>query len=274
MRTSLCSNQNIYIEGKFLPNLYIRLTTACNAKCPFCNKNTKNTNINLKALENLLIEIKNNNVPLSRVSITGGEPLLFPSLFEETVSLIFSILPSINLTVNTNGYNLDKIKIDEKISGIHISRHHFDDSINNCIFGFDTIKKEEILSLSKNYKKQIRLNCLLIKSYIDSKETITEYLETFNGLYKIGFVSLMPINEYSVLHFVDFKDITFDERFLAISSQSNISRSQIKNCECSNFLFLQKDGKTTQIYMRKTCNLKPEEIAAFVFEGDSLKGSF
>jgi len=274
LRTSLCSDNNEYVSGKFYPNLYIRLTTACNASCPFCNKDKHIINIDLKALEALLIEMKTKDVPFSRISITGGEPLLIPSLFEETTSLIFSIFPDADLTVNTNGYNLTKIKIDKRISGIHISRHHFDNFINNCLFGFDTIKKEDIISLSKNYKKQIRLNCLLIKSYIDSKNSIYQYLETFNDLYKIGFVSLMPINEYSVSHFVDFKDIAFDERVLITSSKANISKLKIKNCECSNFLFVQKNGKITQGYMRQVCNLRQKETAALVFEGNSLKGSF
>ena len=84
-----------------------------------------------------------------------------------------------------NILNLDKI---DKIEGIHISRHHYNDIKNNKIFGIDVASCDDIKKVMEmsNNKRLIRLNCLLLKGNIDNIEEVNygkNICECINGVY-------------------------------------------------------------------------------------------
>lgn len=272
VRNYLCStNPDKIIEGDYYFNLYIKITDYCNAKCPFCinqSSKPKKEEIDLNKLEIVLRELDSKKL-LNRISITGGEPFLYIDRLNKIINKIFEVVPKACVTINTNGINFDKIKQIDKLSqleGIHISRHHYDDKINNDIFKVKTATNKEIKELYDSMANDhlIRLNCLLIDGYIDSKDKVKEFLEYARkiGVFRVGFVSLMPGNDYCKDHFINYNDIfkDLDEQFFKTFHyyDSNI-------CECSNGLYIASNGKVVEYYARMTKELDCDYMRQLVY---------
>lgn len=172
-----------------LRTLYVELTNLCNAKCSFCSSPYRsNTNLDISFLKNVLKELDG---IIDKVTLTGGEPLLYPHLEE-----LFSLLDDSNIlfyALTTNGYFLEK-KLDvineSKIRYVNISRHHYDDKVNNSLFGV-RIPKYVLPN------KEIRLQAV-ITEYFHTEDDIIRYIsyahengigtvlfrkEYFSGLY-------------------------------------------------------------------------------------------
>lgn len=272
VKNYLCvSEKNKIIKGDYKFNLYIKITDYCNAKCQFCSNQSsilQHEEINLDKLEMVLKELSEKNI-LERISITGGEPLLYIERLNIVLNKIFDVLPNARVTINTNGIqfkNLKKLDALEKIDGIHISRHHYNDEINDKIFGVHTATLDEITDLANHVsnKHLIRLNCLLMKGFIDSKKEVQNYLEAFSNanVFRIGFVGLMPVNQYSIEKYVDINDIFQDlnNRFFDVGPlyDANI-------CECRNGLYLSNNGKLIEYYARMTKEMNCDYMRQLVY---------
>lgn len=96
------------------PNGWLEITTFCQLSCPGCyrglDKNPKNRiNFSINQLKKEVdFMIKNRNV--QTISISGGEPLLYPNL-NELVKYIF--LHGLKIKIYTNGILLDKSRLIE-----------------------------------------------------------------------------------------------------------------------------------------------------------------
>lgn len=272
VKNYLCSNNPTKIlQGDYKFNLYIKITDYCNAKCPFCSNQSSipcKENIDLDKLELVLKELHGKNL-LSRISITGGEPLLYIDRLNKILNKIFEVIPDAFVTLNTNGINFDKIRqLDSlsKLEGIHISRHHYDDKRNSELFGVKTATMQDIKGLYDyvSNKRLIRLNCLLIKGNIDNQEEVKKYLEQASqiGVFRVGFVSLMPSNQYCLDNFVNFNDIfqTLDSEFFSTHHFYDTSI-----CECCNGIYVAKNGKLVEYYARMTKELSCDYMRQLVY---------
>jgi len=94
-----------------LPTIFVR-TTGCNLRCEWCD--TKYAWEGGEQIEIENIKEKLDEIECQRVCITGGEPLLQ----EDTLELIDSLLPSYEISIETNGSLdiSDLVKKDLKIS--------------------------------------------------------------------------------------------------------------------------------------------------------------
>ena len=176
--------------------------------------------------------------------------------------------------MNTDGFRLKQLfedPISKMFTNIHISRHHYDDVRNSEIFDTETPTAEELKwaqSTTEN-KSQIQLSCNLIKNYIDNKEEMYKYMEWVNSLEinNIGFVSLMPVNKYSMDNYIGFnmKDL-INERF-------NVTRewSYKDSCECTNYIYIPEDLRNTiRVYHKNT--YRPFDInETIIFDGENVK---
>lgn len=281
VKNYLCSSDpNHLIAGDFHFNLYIKITDYCNAQCQFCSNQgsiPKPEHLDLNRLELVLRELKSKNL-LSRISITGGEPLLYAERLNQILNKVFEVIPDACVTINTNGINFSKIhELDSlsKLEGIHISRHHYDDGINDARFGVKTATLEEISSLynSVNNRQLIRLNCLLIRGFIDNLREVKKYLEEASkiGVFRVGFVSLMPTNSYCKEHYIDFNSI-FRDFPIDFLSTGHFYDSDI--CECCNGIYLGKNGNLVEYYARMTKKLQCDYMRQLVYtpQNDLLVG--
>lgn len=228
---------------------YINVTNLCNAKCKFCSNSCNKDlgKLDLDFLKNILDKVSEK---VSRFSISGGETLINIKELEKLLKLLNNY--NKRITLNTNGTFLKQnIKILNKynIESIQLSRHHYDDVKNNEVFEIETLNFDEINSL--NVKADLRINCLLIKNYIDSKKEVINFLEKISetDISQVGFISMMQVNDYTKEKFVDYRDIIkeFDDEFYLTKKMADGKR-----CTCANYLYVAENGKTIFVYFRYT----------------------
>jgi len=255
-------------------NLYIKVTDICNAKCSVCSNhgNEKCSQLDYDKLK-YAIEYLDSKDLINRIGITGGEPFLDMERLNKVLNTVFETKKDAFVTINTNGFRIkDCLDLDsiDKVDGIHISRHHFNDKINNQFFGVKVASLEDIYDVitKSNNPKLIRLNCLLMKSYIHNIRQVQRYLDMASevGALKCGFVSLMPINEESKKEFVNYNDV-FDKlprRFQKINETNDFDI-----CECINGVYLADNGRVIPYYARMTKELNCPYARQFVYTSDN-----
>ena len=276
-----CNNPNNMIKTRPSLRLFIKLTDDCNANCLFCANNSSKDygNIDLKKLEYVIRYLKNNNI-LHGISITGGEPMLYPDKLNELVNLIYKIDPTMELQISTNGINLEKfMEFDNinKLESIHISRHHYLDNINYEIFQNRNVSNNnKILELQEflDDKKIININTIVMKNYINSLKEIKKMLNHVGelGVYKNGFVSLMKCNKYSNDNFINFNTIfeSLDDNFF-----KGHHFYSSKYCECIDGIYLTNKNKLVEYYARMVKNNEIPYVYQLVYTSDNkLKSGF
>lgn len=190
------------IDGKeydiYTPcNLNLYIGPRCNCNCNFCFADRMNAGSDisdeeyLRALDEVLEKIK--KVPIE-VTITGGEPTLYPERLIEVMKLITEHgIPQ--RTFSTNGIGLET-RIEEKplmyymkengfIHNINLSRMSIDEARNEKIFRGKCITNEKIQRIAAFADlngMDMRLSCNLIEHEIDSWEEIHKYMEHYKGI--------------------------------------------------------------------------------------------
>lgn len=230
---------------------YINITNLCNAKCEFCcngqNKDFRKLDMNF--LKEAL-DIVHDKV--SRISISGGETMINAIDLENLLKLIDGYGRCI--TINTNGSflarNVDMLNQFYNIESIQLSRHHYDDEKNNEIFKIKTLSFDDMKKLNLN--ADLRINCLLIKGYIDSLDEVKNYLEKLcaeTKIYQVGFISMMPVNNFTDEYFVDYRDIikSIGDEFEEVEIMADGDR-----CSCANYFYHSKAGREIFVYFRYT----------------------
>ena len=160
------------------PNFSIVVPGRCNGKCSFCF--WKQSKVCENYIDNLVETLNTMPSQFYQLSLTGGEPTLSP-YFDK-------ILENIDrnkwkhTVLTTNGSNILKYipKLKGKIDHVNISRHHYDDEINESIFGTDTIPdSRELRTIVKELNKigiDVTYSAVLTED-LDSREGTLKYIE-------------------------------------------------------------------------------------------------
>lgn len=178
---------------------YMRLsiTDSCNLRCSYCMPNGLNKQVTNLSLDDIkLICSKLSQFGISKVKITGGEPLIHPQI-DEIVKLLKNIDSITEVTITTNGVNLDQ-HIDKferyGLDGITISidtlnKQTYNGLVNRNAFD-QVIRNIELASKSK--LKNVKLNCVPLKHLGD--DNIIELINFANKCdLNIRFIEIMPI---------------------------------------------------------------------------------
>lgn len=171
------------------PNLSIVMPGGCNGNCQFCFwKQTEPCGNYLEKVNNILKSLPSQ---FKQLSITGGEPTLSPYL-EKVLNLI-DREKYIHTVLTSNGSKLlESIPILKgKIDHINISRHHYDDEINNSIFNSNMLTTEELKKVSDelfNAGIDVTFSAVLNEN-LSTKEDIENYLKFSEscGVYQVFF---------------------------------------------------------------------------------------
>ncbi|KKP30809.1 MAG: hypothetical protein UR21_C0024G0002 [Candidatus Woesebacteria bacterium GW2011_GWC2_31_9] len=170
-------NKNNFCGGNFFDWIEVMLIDKCNGTCSWCIENEgykpKKVATWQKLLEKLIQSNKKNIIFL------GGEPTLYKDLRLLITNLY---LVNKNTYITTNGSLLCAEYIENNLpglTGINISIHHYHLGMNKQITG---IKLEEYLfrsaiSKAKELNIKVRLNCNVIKKYIDNENEVNKYIE-------------------------------------------------------------------------------------------------
>lgn len=256
-------------------NVYTCLTHICNTNCSFCNYHYGDSvKFDFEKWKYCIDEIVD-RLGIFKASFTGGEPTLQFDIFVKCLEYLKSKDENIFTIINTNGSNLDRLIGLDCLDNIALSRHSIDDIENQKLFGSTVVPNLEVI---KDFpeKEKLHLSCNIVKGYVDSDEKIKEYLEKCSeiGVRDVGFVSLMPINEYAKEHSIDFSDIKFEfnNRFIVNQYFDRIKNNKCV-CKCRNYMYLGKNGQVVTAYSRyyvdNTCS-----DGALVFMDNNLREGF
>lgn len=217
------NNQNpVLLLGHRIVNIYrninvqVVLSKKCNFACPFCIENDRNADSNdflehsgfPEMVFDTVISQYDDRGITPHVSITGGEPTLFPEKLKKIYELAVNKwhLPFVN--INTNGANHEVLKDMENV-WINLSRHHYCETKANEIFG----KKSDYTIIPNT-----TMQCVMMKGYIDSIVEIKKYMDFFIAMRADGFsfrgMSTLDAGKeytkeinFSAAHAVDFFSI-------------------------------------------------------------------
>lgn len=159
------------------PNLSIVMPGGCNGKCDFCFwQKTKPCNGYLEKLTDVFTSLPSQ---FSQLSITGGEPTLSPYL-ENVLNLIDRKIFK-HTVLTSNGHNLLKFvsKLEGKIDHVNISRHHYNDEINDSIFKSKMLTTEELKNVSDELNKigiDVTFSAVLSEK-LESESEINKYIQ-------------------------------------------------------------------------------------------------
>jgi organic radical activating enzyme len=194
--------------GAYNDWLEVHLTNECNGNCVWCIDKEAFHPLETATTSTLVKKILETGK--QNIILLGGEPTLYKDIMN-LVKVLSIIDKSVYIT--TNGSKLiNVIDYADSLTGLNISIHHYDLSLNKEITGIN-LDGEKLLCDLKNIiikGVKVRLNCNLIENYIDNKEKIYKYIEFAKslGCVAIRFAELRDCQEL----FVDLNKI-FNNQF-------------------------------------------------------------
>lgn len=253
-------------------NIFVRVTNKCNANCKFCSDKScskVSREFNVEKLLDIITEIERNEITVNKLNITGGEPSLAPHI--KILSLLDSIPDYIHSHLNTNGISdesRDLMKLD-RWNSISMSVHHYSIPKIMEIYG---IKKLPInyLNFNEINLSKVNFSCNLIKGYIDSYKEILQFCESAKKMKikRVGFVGLMPVNQYSKESNIRFHHLPIPKEDLDNDWIWEGSLCRTKICNCRNYRY-----KGMEVYFRETLDPSYNE-SALVYDGQNLYQGF
>ena len=195
---TLFGEKILVYNDKWMHHLHIKITDICNAKCAFCveqncRKDERPERMLLN-IDRMLNEMKVQGL-LYSVSITGGEPTVFPYFITLCEFLKKYDIPF--LTMNTNGHFLDRYLpiIDETFDFVNISRHSCSDEVNNEIFKTKVKSITELRAIKEKMRHcKMRIQCV-IGNELNTIDDILKFMKIYSFADDFSFRRLMELNE-------------------------------------------------------------------------------
>lgn len=210
-------------------NAYIDISAACDARCPFCIAETKGRRDSSGFFPGLSFALDYTRSHGGTAQIVGGEPTIskrLPKVLSEVARRKFH-----RSVLVTNGSGLNdsvcEMIADASITYVNVSRHHYDDALNQQIMRFRKPFSIGDGRLSP-IKDRARLNCNLISGFIDSYEEcmrMVEYAEAL-GVREVSFSQTFDTRMYD--HNIT-PDATWVERHISVDLIELISILDARN---------------------------------------------
>lgn len=258
-------------------SLYLVVTRRCNTCCKFCAFRSGNYELDMEVFKERFQELlKVASVPT--IHFTGGEPTLELDKIKEVCEFVKEKTNGLVTTsINTNGTNLKELANFDALDNIALSRHHYDDAINQSIFGNTLVPTTKELLQFEDMRK-VHLSCNLIKGAVDNEKELHNFLE-FSSYIKcndVGIVSLMEVNDFCKEHYLDFStlDLSKIENLSKVRCFCNKDEeSGETTCRCENYLYLASNMNLVSMYHRYA--IKSGSISDYlVFEGNHIRQGF
>ena len=178
-------------------NLRISLTQKCDKHCPYCHREGERTPSDLMTVEEILRLIRIAiSLGISRVKLTGGEPLLRKEIVE-IVKGITGLEGLTDLSMTTNGTHLKGLAKSLKAAGlsrVNVSLPTLNSEVYKEVMGGkleDAL--EGITAAVKAGLSPVKINMLLLKEVNDTDvEAMIEYAAKTGTILQM--IELEPIN--------------------------------------------------------------------------------
>jgi cyclic pyranopterin phosphate synthase len=183
--------------GRPVLNLRISVTQKCDKHCPYCHREGESNPSTVMSVEEIIRIVKIAvNLGISRVKLTGGEPLLRKEILE-IVSSIAALEGLTDLSMTTNGTNLKDLAKDLKTAGltrVNVSLPTLDPEIYHDLMGGDLKDAlEGVRAAVEAGFHPIKLNMLVLKNVNDTEiEKMIRYAEQLGTILQL--IELEPIN--------------------------------------------------------------------------------
>ncbi len=265
------------VSGAPIPpsvNLFVKLTNGCNARCKFCSnaQATATNKFDTDKLFRVIEELLESDIALNRLNITGGEPSIVPDRVNYILERINSpMYADVHIHLNTNGLlpASQTLMRHPRWDSISVSLHHYDATRLSELYGVDI--PSEALNFEGVDMMKVNASCNLIKGYIDSTTEAHKMMDFCldRGFTRLGFVGLMPVNEYCKAMFVSLDELKLSTIPHCYFTES---RNRGEDCCCSNYLY-NRNLRVLDIYMRHYANPQYCE-SALMFDGEYLRQGF
>lgn len=118
---------------------------------------------------------------------------------------------------------------------------------------------------------KVNASCNLVRGYIDDTEDAHRMMDFCleHGITRLGFVALMPVNEYSRSRFVSLDELHLENIPHCYYTES---RDRGADCRCSNYLY-NNGQRMLDIYMRHYANPRYCE-SSLLYDGEYLRQGF
>jgi len=248
--------------------LYVVVNRKCNAQCEFCTFRGDVEEVDIHKFKDTLEKIyKYYNI--STLHLTGGEPTLDINKVEQICNTAKTVDKCIKTSVNTNGIHLNELDNIKNLNNVALSRHGITDDENYEIFKTNSVANTE--QIKAFTKSKLHLSCNLIQGHVDSEEKIYQYLEMCStlGVFDVGFVGLMNVNEYCKTRYIEFPNLS---KCTFTKGYKNIETGEC-TCECRNWLYRAENQHLISIYHRHA--VKSTNITSYlVYENNRLRAGF
>lgn len=228
--------------GRNINYLRVSVTKRCNLNCTYCGAQSCTDEYELSAAEIEKIVRAFARCGITKVRLTGGEPLIRKDICEIT-ERIAGIEGIRKIALTTNGINLKKYALPLKnagVSAVNISLDTTDKAQFKKITGFDGLQRvfDGIKECERVSLSPIRINAVLVRG---QNEAAAESLIDIARTRKIDvrFIELMPFstdgeNEASVIKGEDILK-KFPYLTPVISNKSDFEKSVARYYEGEGF---------------------------------------
>jgi cyclic pyranopterin phosphate synthase len=178
-------------------NLRISVTQQCDKHCPYCHREGETNPSTLMTVDEIVRTVRIAiNLGISRVKLTGGEPLLRKEIVE-IVQGINSLEGLTDLSMTTNGAYMKGLAKDLKKAGlnrVNISLPTLDPEVYNNVMGGNLQDAlEGVKAAVEAGMKPVKLNMLVLKNVNDGEiECMIKFAAQTGTVLQL--IELEPIN--------------------------------------------------------------------------------
>jgi cyclic pyranopterin phosphate synthase len=209
-------------------NLRISVTQECDKHCPYCHREGESNPSTLMTVDEIIRIVRIAiSLGISRVKLTGGEPLLRKEIVE-IVRGISGFEGLTDLSMTTNGTHLKSLAEDLKKAGlvrVNVSLPTLDPKVYNDVMGGnlqDAI--DGIGAAVESGMQPVKLNMLVLKNVNDNEVDRMIQFATQTGTI-LQMIELEPINlskKYYEQHHVGLDEIA--QKLAKLASETRVRK--------------------------------------------------
>jgi cyclic pyranopterin phosphate synthase len=178
-------------------NLRISVTQKCDKHCPYCHREGERSTSTLMAVDEIIRIVRIVlSLGISRVKLTGGEPLLRKEIIE-IVKGIHELNGLNDLSMTTNGAHLKDLAKDLKFAGldrVNVSLPTLDPGVYNDVMGGDLQDALDGIRAAVDAKLHpVKVNMLVLKNVNDDEvDKMIRFADRTGTILQL--IELEPIN--------------------------------------------------------------------------------